>query len=124
MPLPTPGAPNSTIFLLPIFGLPKKEYDKAGFVNAYIGYEGRHYGGPTLFLVFYAKERYADHLDDIMTMMESKMFIRAFNLTRQISFTDLNQIKLFLNTRTLLFPRSVMEGITKVTTKLTCGMPK
>lgn len=62
---------NSTIFLLPIFGLPKKEYDKAGFVNAYIGYEGRHYGGPTLFLVFYAKERYADHLDDIMTMMDS-----------------------------------------------------
>jgi hypothetical protein len=62
---------NSTILLLPIFGLPKKEYDKAGFVNAYIGYEGRHYGGPTLFLVFYAKERYADELDDIITMMDS-----------------------------------------------------
>lgn len=62
---------NSTIFILPMFGLPKKEYDAAGFASSFIRYGNYRYGKPVLFAVFYARERYAEKLDDIITMIDS-----------------------------------------------------
>lgn len=62
---------NSTILLLPMFGLPKRTFDEAGFASSFVRYENYRYGCPVLFLVFYTRERYAQNLDDILTMLDS-----------------------------------------------------
>ena len=62
---------NSTIFILPMFGLPKRVFDDAGFASSFVKYGDRIYGSPVLFLVFYTRERYAENHEDIITMMDS-----------------------------------------------------
>ena len=62
---------NSTIFILPMFGLPLDTYKKAGFVNAFIKDTQKVFDKPVALLVFYCKERYVQDQDDIITMMDS-----------------------------------------------------
>lgn len=85
---------NSTIMLLPMFGLPKQVFDKAGFASSFIKYGEYRYGCPVLFLVFYTKERYAQNLEDILTMMDS-LVLEIIPFTETVGIVVLQIPKIF-----------------------------
>ena len=60
----------STVFLLPMYRIPFKEWTTAGFVNCYVKDESKGYGFPVLHIVCYGKEKYGQALDDIITMLD------------------------------------------------------
>lgn len=62
---------NTTIFGLPIFGLPKQHWDEAGLFNAYIGDQQVEHKQPAIYFALWTQEKYADLQDDLITMMDS-----------------------------------------------------
>ena len=64
---------QSTIWLMPMLRIPFSDWCKAGYVNSYVKDEKKNYGHPVILFACYAKERYAEALDDIITMLDSQV---------------------------------------------------
>lgn len=64
---------NSTLWFLPLYNLPKWEFDQRGFVNAFADDENKMYCFPIVLLLFKDTDLYGDQQGDLVTLFDEQV---------------------------------------------------
>ena len=96
---------TTTLFILPMYGLPVKEYDKVGFINSFFKYTGKDDKVPLCYMVFFDAPLWEEGINDLITMFEAKTGIgvilnTSFNVNRMPILSTLKDaFNMFENTQ-------------------------
>ena len=77
---------DTTLFVLPILGLPIAHYNAMGFINSFIAMEGREEKDPSIYMVFYDAPIYEEKMDDLIDMFPD-LFIEKINYNEKLIIT-------------------------------------
>lgn len=64
---------SSTLWFLPLYNLPKWEYDQRGFVNAFADDENKMYSSSIVLLLFKDTDFYGDQQGDLVTLFDEQV---------------------------------------------------
>lgn len=77
---------DTTLFVLPIFGLPMVHYDTMGFINSFIAMEGREEKDPSIYMIFYDAPIHEEEMDNLIDMFPD-LFIEKINYNEKLIIT-------------------------------------